>query len=153
MGIFSTIGTAESGLTAQRLRMDTIANNIANAETTRTAEGGAYRREEVVFTPRVVGEPTVQILADGLGPPVPSFAETVQGVQVAQVAQDPSPTRLVYEPKNPDADPRGYVEYPNVNVVTEMTDMMSATRSYDANATVLNAAKSMAQTAITIARA
>ena len=153
MGIFSTIDTAQSGLTAQRVRMDTIANNIANAETTRTAQGGPYQREEVVFTPLVEGPPVLELLQQGVAPPSPSFADTLQGVQVAQVTRDPSPSRLVYEPNNPDANANGYVEYPNVNVVTEMTDMMSATRSYDANATVLSAAKSMAQTAIAIARA
>jgi len=150
MGFFTAINTSGSGLTAQRLRMDTIANNVANAETTRTAAGGAYRRQGVVFTPRVAGQPIFDLMLQGPGA---VFSQTAEGVQVAQVTDDQSPTRLVYQPGSADANPEGYVEYPNVNIVTEMTDMISATRSYEANATVLNAAKTMARTAIDIARA
>src|SRR5262249_40065033 len=145
------ISISASGLTAQRLCMDTVANNVANAETTRTPEGGAYRRQQVVFTPRVVGQPLFSLLLQGQGPA--ALMPTEEGVQVAQVIDDQSPTRLVYQPGSPDADQQGYVEYPNVNVVTEMTDMISAIRSYEANVTVLNAAKAMVCIAIDIARA
>lgn len=158
MSIFSSMRTSASGLTAQRLRMDVISNNIANAETTRTAEGGAYRRQEVVFAPKVVGHvPFFNLLR---GDPwlrsgqaagnVPGLQ--TEGTQPMGIVEDRAPTRRVYDPGHPDAGPDGYVEYPNVNVVTEMTDMLSATRSYEANVTVFNAVKQMAQRALDIGR-
>src|SRR5579884_1476955 len=152
MSIFSAMRTSASGLTAQRLRMDVISNNIANAETTRTAEGGAYRRQEVVFAPKETGQvPFFNLLrGDARTGNVPGL-ET-EGVQSVGIVEDKSPTRKVFDPGNPDANPDGYVEYPNVNVVTEMTDMLSATRSYEANVTVFNAVKAMAQRALDIGK-
>jgi flagellar basal-body rod protein FlgC len=114
-----------SALSAQRQRMDIIAQNIANAETTRTPQGGPYRRQQVVFA------------LDDQG-----------GVEVTQVVEDPRPPRLVYQPGHPDADAAGYVALPNVNLVEEMVDMISAMRSYEANVTAVNAAKTMAQRAL-----
>ncbi|MFW5684250.1 MAG: flagellar basal body rod protein FlgC [Spirochaetota bacterium] len=152
MGMFSSINTAASGLTAQRLRQDVIANNIANATTTRTPEGGPFRRSRVVLRPRV-DQPywrspfTPARLDNGVG----------QGVRVVEVQRDmDSDPRLVWDPEHPDAiksGPRaGYVEMPNVNVVNEMVDMISASRSYEANIAVVNGAKTMFQQAINIAR-
>ena len=119
------VDISASALSAQRQRMDLIAQNIANAETTRTPEGGPYRRQQVVFT------------LDDQG-----------GVEVTQVVEDPRPPRLVYQPGHPDADAAGYVALPNVNLVEEMVDMISAMRSYEANVTAINAAKTMAQRAL-----
>jgi flagellar basal-body rod protein FlgC len=152
MGLYSSINTASSGLTAQRTRLDVISNNIANANTTRTAEGGAFRRSRAIFRPRV-SQPywrspfLPEYLDNGIG----------RGVRVAEVEKDyDSDLRLVYDPTHPDAiktGPRqGYVEFPNVNIVEEMVDMISATRSYEANVAVVNGSKSMFMRALDIAR-
>jgi len=139
MGSFSSFDVSASGIHAQRARMDVIANNIANADSTRTAGGGPYRRQNVVF--RAVYEQSV-------GNKYPSA-----GVEVEGVVEDPTDFRTVYDPSHPDADANGYVRMPNVNVVEEMVDMISATRAYEANITALNAAKSMISAAIEIGRA
>jgi flagellar basal-body rod protein FlgC len=136
MGLFGSMRISGSGLTAQRLRMDVIAGNISNAETTRVGgQREPYRRHQVVFQP--------QVAADG----------APGGLQVAQIVRDTAPPREVYEPTHPDADPAtGMVAYPNVDVATEMTDLLSATRAYEANVTVLNALKQMAQKALDLGR-
>jgi flagellar basal-body rod protein FlgC len=152
MSIFSSIRTSASGLTSQRLRMDVISNNIANAETTRTAEGGAFRRQEVVFAPKTVGQPSFFELLRSGGKTAGELGLRTEGIQTVGIVEDKAPTRKVYDPSHPDANPNGYVEYPNVNLVTEMTDMLSATRSYEANVTVFNAVKQMAQRALEIGR-
>jgi flagellar basal-body rod protein FlgC len=152
MGMFSSINTAASGLTAQRLRQDVIADNIANANTTRTSEGGPYRRSRVVMRPRVEGpywrSPFVpRPLDEGVG----------QGVRVTSVEKDmDSELRLVYDPTHPDAiqsGPRaGYVEFPNVTIVSEMVDLIDASRAYEANVAVVNGARTMFQRALEIGR-
>jgi flagellar basal-body rod protein FlgC len=152
MGLFSSINVAASGLSAQRTRLDVISNNIANADTTRTPEGGPFRRSRVVFRPRVQQpywrSPFLpKTLDNGVG----------QGVRIAEIERDKdSKPRLVYDPTHPDAiktGPRkGYVEMPNVNVVDEMVDMISASRSYEANVAVVNGSKSMFQSALNIGR-
>lgn len=134
-GILGQLGISASGLSAQRARMDAIANNIANANTTRTPEGGPYRRQRVVV--REVRDPAT-------GEPL--------GVKVAGMERDQTPPRRVYDPGHPDADESGYVELPNVNVIAEMIDMLSATRAYEANATAIDAAKEMANRALDIGR-
>lgn len=147
MGMFGAIDSAASGLTAERLRMDVISNNIANVNTTRTIEGGAYRRQMVTFAPREGNANSfAQILSTQVG------NSTGNGVRVVGITKDNSPTRKVYDPTHPDANKDGYVEMPNVNVVTEMVDMISATRGYEANVTVVNAAKSMALKALEIGK-
>lgn len=157
MGLLGVLKIAGSALTAQRLRMDVTAGNIANAEATSTPEGGPYRREQVVFTPirlqtGAAGARPGGAFASVLAAP-PGQAETVgAGVQVRSIVQDDSPPRLVYDPRHPDADEDGYVAYPDINLVTEMTDMLSASRAYEANVTVVNVAKSMAQRALEIGR-
>lgn len=153
MSVFASLRTSASGLYAQRLRMDLISNNIANAETTRTAEGGAYRRQQVLFMPKVLGRLPFFEQLRGTSPlrgQVPGLE--LEGVQPLAIVEDQSPTRMVHDPSHPDANPDGFVELPNVNIVTEMADMLSATRSYEANVTVFNAAKQMAQRAIDLAR-
>lgn len=144
MGMFGAIDAAASGLTAERLRMDVISNNIANVNTTRTAEGGAYRRQVVVFEPRENEETFAQILS--------KKASGGNGVRVVGINKDNSPTHQVYDPAHPDANKEGYVEMPNVNIVTEMVDMITATRAYEANVTTINAAKSMALKALEIGK-
>ncbi len=152
MSIFGALRTSASGLTAQRLRMDLISNNIANAETTRTPEGGPYRRQEVIFTPKVTGRLPLMNLLRGGAAQIASANGLIEGVRPLKIIEDQSPVRQVYDPGHPDANADGVVEYPNVNVVTEMTNMLSATRAYEANVTVLNAAKQMAQRALDIGR-
>jgi flagellar basal-body rod protein FlgC len=152
MGLFSSINTASSGLTAQRLRLDVIANNIANANTTRTAEGGPFRRSRVIFRPRVEQpywkSPFLpEAMENGVG----------KGVRVVKIEEDmDKDPKLVYDPTHPDAiksGPRkGYVEMPNVNVVEEMVDMISASRSYEANIALINGSKSMFLKALEIGR-
>lgn len=144
MGMFGAIDSSASGLTAERLRMDVISNNIANANTTRTAEGGPYRRQIVVFEPRSGQQSFAQILSQQM--------DTGTGVKVAGITKDAAPTRRVYEPNHPDADKEGYVEMPNINIVSEMVDMITATRAYEANVTAVNAAKSMALKALEIGK-
>jgi flagellar basal-body rod protein FlgC len=152
MGFFTSINTAGSGLTAQRTRLDVIADNIANANTTRTTEGGPFRRSRVVFRPRV-DQPywrspfTPKFLDNGIG----------QGVRITSIEKDfKDEPRLVYDPTHPDAikdGPRkGYVEFPNVNIVTEMVDMIAASRSYEANVAVINGSKTMFAKALEIGR-
>lgn len=162
MGIFGAIDTSASGLTAQRLRLDLIANNIANINTTRagvTAAGNPipYQRQVAVFVPRPPETPFAQVLGDTL-----SGQNVGSGVQVASinsVTDAQEPFRLEYNPSSPDAAkvaepgvPVGYVRLPNVNIVTEMVDMISASRAYEANVTALNASKSMVSKALEIGR-
>jgi len=141
--LFSTFDTAASGMTAERLRLDVIANNLANARTTRTAEGGPYRRQRVVFAARERRDFLAMLSRE----PLPGH-----GVRVVGIAHDNAPPRLVWDPYHPDAGEDGYVRMPNVDVVTEMVDMISASRAYEANATVIQAAKVMAQAALEIGR-
>ncbi|MBT9172555.1 MAG: Flagellar basal-body rod protein FlgC [Syntrophomonadaceae bacterium] len=136
MQIFRAMQISASGLTAERFRLDLIANNIANVHTTRTEQGGPFRRKSAVFAE------SLQDARRGLG----------GGVRVAQVLADRTPPRLVFEPEHPDADAEGYVAYPNINMVQEMVDMITATRAYEANVTALNASKSMFLRALEIGR-
>lgn len=146
MGMFGAIDAAASGLTAERLRMDVISNNIANVNTTRTSQGGAYRRQMVVFSPRENQATFSQVLSEKLG------TDVGNGVRVVGITEDTSATRLIYDPAHPDANQDGYVEMPNVNVVSEMVDMITATRAYEANVTTINTAKSMALKALEIGK-
>ncbi|EAX48671.1 flagellar basal-body rod protein FlgC [Thermosinus carboxydivorans Nor1] len=143
MGLFTAIDAAASGMTAERLRMDVISNNIANANTTRTPEGGPYRRQMVIFQPRA-GQNSFADLLSGK-------VENV-GVRVVGIVKDEAPFRQVFDPNHPDANAAGYVAMPNVNIIAEMVDMMTAARAYEANVTAINAAKSMALKALEIGR-
>jgi len=137
MKIFRSMNISLSGLTAERLRLDLVASNLANINTTRTLEGGPYQRRVAVFAERL------EQVRGG---------NRVAGVQVTAVAKDNSPPRMVYDPSHPDANHEGYVGYPNVDVLREMVDMISAARAYEANVTVFNAGKTMALKALEIGR-
>jgi flagellar basal-body rod protein FlgC len=126
MSMFDGLRISASGMTAERMRMDVIAENLANADTTRGPDGQPYRRKEVVLE---AGSP--------------SFEDVLDGVHVAGIADDPSPLRRVYDPGHPDADAQGYVSLPNVSPVTEMVDLITATRGYEADTQALNATKGM----------
>jgi flagellar basal-body rod protein FlgC len=161
MAFFSALRIAGSSLTAQRLRTDVIANNVANMNTTRTAEGGPYQRQQVVFTPRqepasfrqlLFSRALVNLPGAPVGPGTLVSGRPGEGVQVASVGPDNRPGKRVYEPDHPDADIEGFVEYPDIDPVTEMADMLSATRAYEASVTTLNAAKGMALKALEIGR-
>lgn len=149
MGMFDAINISSSGLTAQRLRMDVISKNIANANTTRTDSGLPYRRQVAVFCENTDGMPFAALNRPGqrftgIGP---------AGVKVIGIKDDLSPYRRVFDPGHPDADSDGYVNMPNVDIVTEMVNMISATRAYEANVTALNAAKGITAKALEIGKA
>lgn len=143
MDIFTSFDIAASGLRAQTTRLNTISANLANSETTATPEGGPYKKKSVVFQTENV--PFNKHLAN-------SMQEHAQGVKVARIIEDKSPPQRVYDPSHPDAKEDGYVEMPNVSVIKEMVDMMSATRSYEANTTTIKSAKRMALKALEIGR-
>lgn len=142
MSVFGAMDVSATGMTAQQVRTDIISQNIANVNTTRDAKGKAYKRKTVVFE-----EKSYPTFDESL-----SFAtgHTGKGVKVTQIVEDPSEGRMVYDPSHPDADKNGYVTYPNVNTVTEMTNLIDATRAYEANVTVLNSTKGMALKALEI---
>ena len=146
MSIFGAIDAAASGMTADRLRLDVISNNIANVNTTRTTEGGPYRRQFVVFEPRPGDGSFSRAMSSQL-----QLAQ-LNGVKVTGIKKDDSPPRMVYEPGHPDADADGYVKLPNINIITEMVDMMTASRAYEANVTSVNVAKSMMLKALEIGK-
>ncbi len=142
LGVFSAMEVAASGLSAQRIRMNTIAGNLANARTTRTAEGGPYRRIDPLFE------------AVGLDQSRGDFAQSrgVSRVHVARLVADERPGQMVFEPGHPDANAQGYVEYPNVNAVEEMVNMITASRAYEAGITSVDTIKQMARSAIEIGK-
>lgn len=162
-GIFSGLEISASGMRAQRIRQNAISSNLANAETSRTADGGPYRRQFVVFTAdsdqrdiRLLNkEPSLQgAQTEGGHLPIPpaNFPRDERffgnGVSVVEIREDSRPPKMVYDPAHPDADENGYVAMPNVNIIEEMTDMIAATRAYEANVTAFNATKSMAMQAL-----
>ena len=148
MSFWNSLRIGASGLLAQRLRLDVISNNIANAQTTRTAEGGPFKRQDVVFMPEGQNSSLPKFIADRHS----ELNQASGGVRVAAITTDQTAGSRVYDPTHPDADTNGYVTYPNVNPVVEMTNMLSATRSYEANLTVIDAAKRMALKALDIGR-
>ncbi|MCL5283173.1 MAG: flagellar basal body rod protein FlgC [Armatimonadetes bacterium] len=150
MGISSSLDVSASGLTAERVWMDVISNNIANANTTRTANGLPYRREEVIFESRG-GNSFRSILDSMRGDPISSSPG--EGVKVAAIVSDTSPFRRVYMPGSPDADKNGYVMMPNVQPVMEMVNLIASNRAYDAGVTAMNAAKQMQVKALSIGQA
>lgn len=145
MAFLNSLNIAGSGLTATRLRMDIISENIANASTTRTENGDPYRRKTVVYQ-AVEGNSFSNILNNKLND------KQTAGVKVSAIVEDPSDFKYVYNPTHPDANEKGYVAMPNVDSTQEMLDMMSATRVYDMNINALNAIKSMASKALEIGR-
>ena len=143
MNTFQSMRISASGLSAERLRMDTISSNIANATTTRTKSGDPYRRKVAVFEESLKREVNK----------VTKESEMIsKGVKASGIIEDKSPFKRVYNPKHPDADENGYVKMPNVNILNEMIDMMAATRAYEANVTAMNATKNMYMKALQIGR-
>lgn len=149
MSIFNAINTSASALTAQRLRMDVVSSNIANAQSTRAAENEAgeiepYRRKMVVMEPQARNFRSFLTEASNNNPGA--------GVKVSKITEDDGPFNVVFNPTHPDADEAGYVQLPNVDPLKEMVDLMSATRSYEANVTSLNASKNMLMKALEIGK-
>ncbi|GAC1322138.1 MAG: flagellar basal body rod protein FlgC [Thermoleophilaceae bacterium] len=144
MGLFDALNVSGSGLSAERLRMDVTAENLANAQTTRGPNGGPYRRKEVIlaetqqdgFRNALAGAMTGTAADAGAGPPA-------GGVQVSGIATDNAAPRMVYDPGHPDANAQGYVRMPNVNPIGEMVNLIAASRAYEANVTAMQTAKSM----------
>jgi flagellar basal-body rod protein FlgC len=141
MGMFDALDVAGSGLSAERMRMDVTAENLANANTTRTAAGGPYRRKVVVLEQEAGGQNSFQTQLASQMKGGSSVNGT--GVQVAGIAEDTTPNRKVYDPGHPDADANGYVSMPNVDSVSEMVDLISASRAYEANVTAMQSAKTL----------
>lgn len=167
MNLFGLMETSGSAMQAERMRAEVVATNMANAETTRTADGGAYHRQHVVFAANesdsgmvpdfslamngAIGSPTMPQM-----PPLPfagDAGEPSGGVHIAQVIQDPAPPLRRYDPGHPDAGPDGYVEYPDINPLTEMVDLMGATRAYGLNGSAVQAEKGMIGSALEIGKA
>lgn len=145
MSLFKSINVSASGLTAERLRMDIISKNIANANTTRTSSGTPYRRQVPVFKQSEATFSQVLQSAKNGG-------QTGNGVEVVGIKEDKTPFRKVYDPGHPDSDKDGYVQMPNIDIVTEMINMISSTRAYEANVTAMNTTKSMAMKALEIGK-
>ena len=145
MALFTGMNINASGMSAERLRLDVISENIANANTTRTKEGGPYVRKNVIFTEKVS-------TADSFGEVLNRTISGIgNGVKVTAITKDTNTDmNLVYEPSHPDADENGYVLYPNVNIVTEMTDLIDASRAFEANATAFEASKNVASRGLSI---
>ncbi len=139
MSIFNAMRISASGLTAEHLRLDTISNNIANVNTTRTEDGGAFKRQVVIFASRLKKNPL-------------PYQETTQGVKVVGIKDDGRPSKMHFMPGHPDADKKGFVEMPNIEIVTEMADMISATRAYEANINAFKTSRGMLTTALSILR-
>ncbi len=162
MGFYTATEISASGLQAERLAMDVIANNIANVNTTRTPTGGAFKRQLVVFAQAPsaagssgaipgIGAMNSDHLFNPFGPEA-AAKPMVDGVQAVAIVSDPSPDRLVFDPGNPEADARGYVHYPNISVVKEMVDMMAASRAYEADVAAMQQTSVMNNAAIGLLR-
>ncbi|MGI6657769.1 MAG: flagellar basal body rod protein FlgC [Desulfobulbus sp.] len=146
MDIFTTFDIAASGLRAQTTRLNTISANLANSETTSTPEGGPYKKKSVLFQTETLP------FSGHLDAAARQNSVHAQGVKVVRILEDDAPPRQVFDPSHPDADDNGYVAMPNVSVIKEMVDMMSATRSYEANTTTIKSAKRMAMKALDIGK-
>ncbi|MGA2806760.1 MAG: flagellar basal body rod protein FlgC [Terracidiphilus sp.] len=163
MNLFAMMETSGSAMQAERMRAEVVAANMANAETTRTASGGPYHRQHVVFAANEGGSVFADSLTDasgtsGSGTPVPAALNAngsgavAPGVHIAAVVEDPSPPLRRYDPGHPDAGPDGYVSYPDINPLTEMVDLMGATRAYGLNSSAVQAEKGMITSALEIAK-
>jgi flagellar basal-body rod protein FlgC len=142
LGVFSAMEVAASGLSAERTRMNTVASNLANARTTRTDAGGPYKRLDPVFEAVGIDNQRGVMATEG----------GVSLVKVARIQEDTRPGMMVYEPGHPDANAGGYVEYPNVNAVEEMVNMITASRAYEAGVTTIDTVKQMGRSALDIGR-
>jgi flagellar basal-body rod protein FlgC len=147
MGMYSSIEVSASGLSAERLAMDVIANNLANVNTTRTPEGGAFKRQLVIFAQKQSQDANASMNPlDGQDDP----GKSRDGVQAVGIMSDPGPDRMVYDPTHPDADANGYVHMPNIDVVKEMVDMIAASRAYQANVTAISESRNMGNAAMNL---
>jgi flagellar basal-body rod protein FlgC len=147
MGMYSSIEVSASGLSAERLAMDVIANNLANVNTTRTPEGGAFKRQLVIFAQKQSEDANASMNPlDGQNDP----GKSRDGVQAVGIMSDPGPDRMVYDPTHPDADANGYVHMPNIDVVKEMVDMIAASRAYQANVTAISESRNMGNAAMNL---
>lgn len=150
MGLFTGFDICASGMSAQRLRTDIISQNIANVNTTRTTEGGPYRRKTVVFSEKH-SNAFQNVLLSSMG--TQGSGVSGNGVKVSEIVEDTeTEMNMVYDPSHPDADENGYVTYPNVNVITEMTNLIDASRAYEADVTAFNAAKAMASKGLEVGK-
>ncbi len=145
MDFFDALHASSAGLSAQRLRMNLISGNLANTHTTRTEDGGPYRRKEPVFAARSENSSFGEILSA-------YQTDNLPQVKVVDIVEDPSPPLMKYDPSHPDADDKGYVAMPNINVMEEMVNLINATRSYEANVSAVKAAREMALKALEIGR-
>jgi flagellar basal-body rod protein FlgC len=165
MNLFGVMEASGEAMQAERMRAEVVAVNMANAETTRTASGGPYHRQNVVFAAdrpaggflsqmaQASGLPVSSLAADALPTlPIPGSTQLSSGVHIAQVIQDSSPPLKRYDPGHPDADSNGYVSYPDINPLTEMVDLMGATRAYGLNSSAVQAEKGMIVSALDIAK-
>lgn len=155
MAFLNTINIIGSGLTAQQLRLDIVAENVTNSQTTRTENGGgAYRRKMVVFQAESGRDSFRAAMARAAGGLVPNsqVSPNAGGVRVTQIVEDESPMKLVYDPAHPDANEDGYVELPNVDMVMEIADAMAATRAYASNVTAFNTLKSVISSGLEIGK-
>lgn len=143
MDFFTSLKISSSALSAQRLRMNIISSNLANANTTRTPEGGPYRRKDIVVAATPVDNSFKNVLDT-------EVSNSIRKVNIVNVIEDQRPFRLVYNPQHPDANEEGFVSMPNISVIEEMTNLLSATRSYEANVTAIESIKNMALKALTI---
>ncbi len=149
--MFGNMNTSASGLTAQRTRMDIIADNIANVNTTRTPEGEPYRRKLPVFRSRNQDDsPFSNLLRSRIGRGGTRGGVSGDGVEISEITEDDSPFKIVHNPEHPDADEDGYVEKPNIDITMEMVDMIDASRAYEANVNALETGKNMAMRALEI---
>lgn len=146
MNLFGLFQISGSALTAERLRAEVVTSNLANAETTRTAEGGPYRRKMVLFSPEA-SSPFHLLLANSAGE---SAGMNSGGVRISDVVDDPTPPEQRYEPGHPDADSSGFVSYPAINPTQEMVDLLGSERAYELNASAVQAAKQMIQQSLQI---
>jgi len=151
MSLFSLLSVSASGMAAQRKRAEVLVENLANAETTRTPEGGPYRRKDVIFESAAAEGPFSAVFASQLRG-TPGNGQTMEGVRVAEVVQDQREPEKRYQPGHPDADKDGYVAYPHLNPAEEMVDLMSASRGYQSNVAAMAAAKDMIQKTLDIMR-
>jgi flagellar basal-body rod protein FlgC len=150
MGMYSSIEVSASGLSAERLAMDVIANNLANVNTTRTPEGGAFKRQLVIFAQK-----QSETAGTSLNPldTENDAGKSRDGVEAVGIMSDPGPDRMVYDPTHPDADAAGYVHMPNIDVVKEMVDMIAASRAYQANVTAITESRNMGNAAMNLLKA
>ncbi len=144
MDIFQTLQISSSALKAQQIRLNTISSNIANIETTRTPDGGPYKKKTVIFQTMPVSTFDKHLSQ--------SMRKAMQGVEVSKIVTMDSPAKKVYDPSHPDANKDGYVSMPNINLLKELADMMTATRAYEANVTTVKSAKRMALKALEIGK-